>query len=1389
MIRGLSVRIYLLVISLALFAASSAALADDHGDTYDTATALTVGAAATSGEIEVLFNSDYFSFTATEGVKYSLVVTLGTLSYSYVYLYDSDGTTQLKQETNATTLECKTGEYGTYYIKVYGTSYTGTYTVSVTTYTDDHGNDYTDATPVTPDSSSVSGNIEVINEDDWFSFSAVEGTTYSIDVLYGSIDYAFIELYDTDGVSELQSGMDDMIWKCPEGSSGTYYVKVDTLYNDTGTYAFKIISYDDDHENVYTGATPVTVGTAATDGNIEIAGDNDWFSFSAVEGTDYIIKAEPGTVQFTRVTLYDTNGTSTILYGSPGLTWTCQTGGSGTYYVNVYAYSSYMGTYSFSVSTYTDDHGNDYTGATSVTVGGSSVTGEVEVTGDTDWFSFAATEGVNYSIQGTSDSFDNIRFIMYDTNGTTTLSSSNTNGLGWTCPTGGSGTYYINLYGSSTEPGTYSLSVSTYTDDHASDYTAATSLTVGADPVSGEIEVVGDTDWFSFSATEGSNYYMVSNSATSSYDTSLTLYNTNGTSTIIYGTESLAWTCPTGEAGTYYVKAYLSTYSGYTGAYTISVGTYTDDHGNDYTNSTSVTAGGSAATGEIEVGGDIDYFSFYATENTDYSFKVLSNSIRNQVNIYLYNKNGISYLMSDYFGMVWHCGYGRSGTYYVKIYTTGSDIGTYSLAIDTYTDDHDNYQGNGTALTVDASATDGDIEVFNEYDYFTFDATEGTGYSITATSDSLSKIYITLYDAAGSYMIGGYSGLTFTCPTGGAGTYYIKTNMYAYYTGSYSVSVATFTDDHGNDYDAATSVTAGATATDGDIEAIGDTDWFSFSATESTNYSFKADQGTFPSPYLYIAIYDIDGTTLLTSSTKGGVWTCPTGGDGTYYIKIYTSSSREETGSYKFSIATYTDDYGNDYTIATPITIGGSAVTGNVEVSGDYDWFSFSATEGTDYAFSITTDSFDYPYVYLYDTNGTSSLGVNSINGAAWTCPTGASGTYYAKVQGSSSRDDTGSYSLSAAIYTDDHGNDYTDATSVTVGAAAVSGEVEVIGDSDWFSFNATEGTDYVLLAETTAMSRVSVDLYDADGSSRIEYDTSDVSFTCLKSATYYVKVYGNATELDKGAYTFSVNSYTGDDIPNNFFNATHITVGTPQSGTIEAKGDEDWFSFNAVEGTDYVITTGGAISGNELSLYQRNGYSWADDDDHDIAWTCPEEMGGIYYLRVEADTVNNGTGTYSVSISGFTDDIGNDTYSAQAVTVGTSATGTIDAAGDEDWFSFPAEDGNSYTITVTGGTLTQVELYFTGTGDHTESDSGSASASVTWTCDFDSTYYVKVESKSNSTETGTYTVSIAGPSSGGGGGGGGCFVATASYEDDSAPSLIDAIIKKIKGIDVLKLH
>ena len=110
---------------------------------------------------------------------------------------------------------------------------------------DDHGTDSSDATAMQV-GEHIDGDIEDASDSDYFSFEAVAGETYAIEVIVGSLDDSILSLLDVDGETVLDFKSDfggnytsRIKWVAPE--PGTYFVLVENLDGQSlGTYTISI---------------------------------------------------------------------------------------------------------------------------------------------------------------------------------------------------------------------------------------------------------------------------------------------------------------------------------------------------------------------------------------------------------------------------------------------------------------------------------------------------------------------------------------------------------------------------------------------------------------------------------------------------------------------------------------------------------------------------------------------------------------------------------------------------------------------------------------------------------------------------------------------------------------------------------------------------------------------------------------------------------------------------------------------------------------------------------------------------------------------------------------------------------------------------------------------
>ena len=1094
----------------------------------------------------------------------------------------------------------------------------------------------------------------------------------------------------------------------------------------------------------YTSSTSTTgyvaVGGSAT-GEIERGGDRDWFAVTLEAGKTYRFDLEGSSTDEGTLSdpylrgIHDADGN--WITG----TWN-DDGGAGynsrvtftatedaTYYVSAGGVNSYVeGTYTLSV---TEDDFTAWTDtAGAVTVGGSA-TGEIERGGDRDWFAVTLEAGKTYrfDLEGSSTDAGSLSdpYLrgIHDADGDLIAGTTN-NGGGdnsrVTFTATEDATYYVSAGASRSPTGTYTLSVTEVTDDFTAsdDFTAGTdtagAVTVGGS-ATGEIEYGGDVDWFAVELEAGKTYLFDLEGSPTSAGTLSNPYlrgiheadgdliagttNNNGGTGTGYLNSRVTFTAT--ESATYYVSA-GSANSYAEGTYTLSVTDVTDEVTvpDDFTAGTDTTgtlAVGGSATGEIELGGDRDWFAVTLEAGKAYLFDLEGSrtdvgSLSDPYLRGIHDADGdlIAGTTDDDGGTGYNSRVKFTATEDATYYVSASGVspsreGTYLLSVTEVPDDFKAWTSTTGAVTVDGSAT-GEIEFGGDRDWFAVELEAGKTYwfdleGSRTDAGNLSDPYLRgLYDAAGDLIRGtknnnggtGANSRVVFAATEDA-TYYVSAGAHQSRTGTYTLSVTDVTDEitASDDFTAGTdtagTVTVGGSAT-GEIEFGGDRDWFAVTLEAGKTYRFDlegsgTDAGSLSNPYLR-GIHDADGDLIAgTTNNNGGARYNSRVGftateDATYYVSAGAHQSR--TGTYTLSVTEATDDFTAGTDTAGAVTVDGSA-TGEIELGRDRDWFAVTLEAGKTYRFDLEgsgTDAgtlFD-PYLRgIHDADGdliagttnnhdgtgnNSRVGFTATEDATYYVSAGAYGTY------------VGTYTLSVTEVTDDFTAGTDTAGAVAVGGSA-TGEIELGREVDWFAVELEAGKTYRFDLEGSGTDAGTLydpylrGIHDTDGD-LISGTTNDdggaglnsrVEFTATEDATYYVSAGAHGSRT--GAYTLSVTEDM-DDFTAGIGTSGTVAVGGSATGEIEYGGDRDWFAVTLDAGKTYRFdlegspTDEGTLSDPYLrGIHDADGDLIADTTDDDggagrnsrVGFTATEDA--TYYVSAGAYSYREGTYTLSV--------------------------------------------------------------------------------------------------------------------------------------------------------------
>ena len=323
------------------------------------------------------------------------------------------------------------------------------------------------------------------------------------------------------------------------GEHGTVVVNATPLAETAQEAAYRLWA-DGEAGNLYgrrnTTELKVDIPVAsasATSGEIENAGDRDWFAVELEADTEYQIdlmgvSTRDGTLMNPKLYgLRDSQGNRIDGTGDDDggfrdnsrVVFTPDE--DGTYYIGVEAHGNGTGTYTVAVTeteTFTDDQSGGRETALTVAADGSAV-GTIELPGDQDWFAATLEADVLYRIDLKGDTTgdgtlrDPKLYGVYASNGNSKgISNDDGNRDGWTFLNSyaffepdADGTYYIQAGAYMHWTGTYKVQVTEIVDDFAADTSTTGTVAVG-DTAMGEIETRGDRDWFAADLEAGTRY-------------------------------------------------------------------------------------------------------------------------------------------------------------------------------------------------------------------------------------------------------------------------------------------------------------------------------------------------------------------------------------------------------------------------------------------------------------------------------------------------------------------------------------------------------------------------------------------------------------------------------------------------------------------------------------------------------------------------------------------------------------------------------------------------------------------------------------------------------------------------------------------------------------------
>ena len=549
-------------------------------------------------------NTNWFKVTLTAGMTYKFTATgldgvdlLDVLTPAdasdFAHTYST--TSGAGQTTN---LNFTADTSGVYYFEVGSyDSITGPYTIGVTTGT----NSYTlanVANHVLTIGGTVNATMESAGNANWFKVTLTAGSTYRFtetgldnddyfDVLPPADASDFAQVYSPSSFAAGQSKYVNFT----ADTSGVYYVKVGSYDSFTGAYTIGVAQVTNSYTLANVANNLLYIG-GTIHATMENSGITNWFKVTLTAGATYRF-TESGLdnyVYFNVLTPADASDSAQTYSTSPlaggqteNLNFTADT--SGVYYFEVASYGTITGAYTISVAQVTNSYALANVANHPLSIGG-TINATMESAGNTNWFEVTLTAGATYRFTETGlDNYDNLNVLtpaassdIEQTYSASSVVAGQTKYANFTADT--SGVYYLEVSSFDSFTGAYTIGVNTVTNSYTLANVGNHALTIGG-TVNATMESAGNTNWFKVTLTAGATYRFTE-TGLDNYDnvnvltpaTASDIAQTPFTSSAGGQTTNLNFTADT--SGVYYFE--VSSYSGFTGAYTISVAQVTNSY-------------------------------------------------------------------------------------------------------------------------------------------------------------------------------------------------------------------------------------------------------------------------------------------------------------------------------------------------------------------------------------------------------------------------------------------------------------------------------------------------------------------------------------------------------------------------------------------------------------------------------------------------------------------------------------------------------------------------------------------------------------------------------------------------------------------------------------------
>lgn len=362
--------------------------------------------------------------------------------------------------------------------------------------------------------------LDTATDQDWFGVSLIAGLDYSFSVFssggpgigLAGPDIALYSGLGTPLVSDFTFSGSSLTITFRAASTGTHFVGVrEQNTGAIGQYAVTWNSADTIRADTLTTHQLAVNGTVS--GNLETSTDSDWFRLNMTSGLSYGIELRGATTNVlvgADLQLRDGFGNvvvNNISYSGTVHQITHNATTTGGYFFSVNDNSGDTGGYTLRL-TATDTIQNNLS-TSHVLNRGATVSSQIDVAGDTDWFRVSMSAGLTYGFQVLSATTNPLQWgdlQLRDAQGNVVASfnssSGATNTLAFTAAS--SGTYFVSVGENNGDTGGYTLR--NIGADTVLSNVATTSRLVDGGRIGGTIEMLSDSDWHRIETAQGQSY-------------------------------------------------------------------------------------------------------------------------------------------------------------------------------------------------------------------------------------------------------------------------------------------------------------------------------------------------------------------------------------------------------------------------------------------------------------------------------------------------------------------------------------------------------------------------------------------------------------------------------------------------------------------------------------------------------------------------------------------------------------------------------------------------------------------------------------------------------------------------------------------------------------------